>query len=149
MGYYLIYYKNINMKYIKFLLVGVLFGIVLSKAEIISWYRIYEMFRFESFHMYGVIGSSVIIGMVMVQIMKRIGLRGSNGDQIEFVPKEFSIPRYLFGGAIFGLGWAMVGACPGPVFILLGKGEFSILVVILGALFGTFLYGVLKNKLIH
>lgn len=137
------------MKYFKFLLVGVLFGIVLSKAEIISWYRIYEMFRFESFHMYGVIGSAVLIGIVMVQIMKRIEFKGTHGEQVQFVPKSFSVPRYLFGGIIFGLGWAMVGACPGPVFILLGKGVLSILVVILGALVGTFLYGLVKNKLVH
>ena len=137
------------MKYLKFLVVGVLFGIVLSKAEIISWYRIYEMFRFESFHMYGVIGSAVIIGMVMVQIMKIIELKSTSGEKVQFVPKDFSVPRYLYGGAIFGLGWAMVGACPGPVFILLGKGILSMLVVIVGALLGTFLYGLIKNKLIH
>jgi uncharacterized membrane protein YedE/YeeE len=137
------------MRYLKFLLVGVLFGIVLSKAEIISWYRIYEMFRFESFHMYGVIGSAVLIGIVMVQVMKRIEFKGTHGEQVQFVPKTFSVPRYLFGGILFGLGWAMIGACPGPVFILLGKGVVSILVVILGALIGTFLYGIWKHKLPH
>jgi uncharacterized membrane protein YedE/YeeE len=137
------------MRYLKFLLVGVLFGIVLSKAEIISWYRIYEMFRFESFHMYGVIGSAVLIGIVMVQVMKRIEFKGTQGEQVQFVPKTFSVPRYLFGGILFGLGWAMIGACPGPVFILLGKGVVSILVVILGALIGTFLYGIWKHKLPH
>lgn len=137
------------MRYLKFLLVGVLFGIVLSKAEIISWYRIYEMFRFESFHMYGVIGSAVLIGVVMVQVMKRIEFKGMHGEQVQFVPKTFSVPRYLFGGVLFGLGWAMIGACPGPVFILLGKGVVSILVVILGALIGTFLYGIWKHKLPH
>jgi uncharacterized membrane protein YedE/YeeE len=137
------------MRYLKFLLVGVLFGIVLSKAEIISWYRIYEMFRFESFHMYGVIGSAVLIGIVMVQVMKRIEFKGTHGEQVQFVPKTFSVPRYLFGGILFGLGWAMIGACPGPIFILLGKGVVSILVVILGALIGTFLYGIWKHKLPH
>ena len=137
------------MRYLKFLLVGVLFGIVLSKAEIISWYRIYEMFRFESFHMYGVIGSAVLIGIVMVQVMKRIEFKGTHGEQVQFVLKTFSVPRYLFGGILFGLGWAMIGACPGPVFILLGKGVVSILVVILGALIGTFLYGIWKHKLPH
>jgi uncharacterized membrane protein YedE/YeeE len=137
------------MRYLKFLLVGVLFGIVLSKAEIISWYRIYEMFRFESFHMYGVIGSAVLIGIVMVQVMKRIEFKGTHGEQVQFVPKTFSVPRYLFGGILFGLGWAMIGACPGPIFILLGKGVVSILVVILGALIGTLLYGIWKHKLPH
>jgi len=137
------------MKYIKFLVVGILFGIVLSKAEVISWYRIYEMFRFESFHMYGVIGSAVGVGIMMVQIIKRINLKGSDGNEISFIPKDFSIPRYLYGGILFGLGWAMVGACPGPIFILLGEGVYSMLVVLLGALLGTFLYGLLKNKLTH
>ena len=137
------------MKYFKFLLVGVLFGIVVSKVEIISKYRIYEMFRFESFYIYGVIGSAVLIGIGMVQIMKGLEFKGTHREQVQFVPMSFSVPRYLFGGIIFGLGLVMVGACPGPVFILLGKGVISILVVILVALIGTFLCGLVKNKLKH
>jgi uncharacterized membrane protein YedE/YeeE len=137
------------MKYIKFLLIGVVFGIVMSKAEIISWYRIYEMFRFESFHMYGVIGSAVILGASLVYIMKKLKLKSFDGERITFSPKNMSIPRYLIGGTIFGLGWAMTGACPGPMFVLLGKGVMSIVIVIFAAIFGTFLYGVLRDKLPH
>ena len=102
------------MKYLKFLTLGVVFGIVLSKSEVISWYRIYEMFKFDSFHMYGVIGSAVVLGIVIVQIIKRNHLKSIEGTEITFNPKNMSIPRYLFGGTIFGLGWALTGACPGP-----------------------------------
>jgi uncharacterized membrane protein YedE/YeeE len=137
------------MKYIKFLLIGVVFGIVMSKAEIISWYRIYEMFRFESFHMFGVIGSAVMLGVLLVYIMKRLKMKSFDGERITFSSKNMSIPRYLIGGTIFGLGWAMTGACPGPMFVLLGKGVLSILIVIVAAVFGTFLYGVLRDKLPH
>ena len=137
------------MKYLKFLLVGVAFGIVMTKAEIISWYRIYEMFRFESFHMYGVIGSAVILGAIVILLIKRSKLKSSKGEEIKFVDKKKSIVRYLVGGIIFGLGWAMTGACPGPMFVLLGNGVFSILIVIGSAVVGTFLYGLLKDKLPH
>ena len=98
------------MKYLKFLLLGVFFGIVLAKAEIISWYRIYEMFRFDAFHMYGVIGSAVVLGVIVVQIIKRSKMNDMYGDSITFDPKNRSIARYLIGGTFFGLGWALVGA---------------------------------------
>lgn len=137
------------MKYIKFLLTGVLFGIVMAKAEIISWYRIYEMFRFESFHMYGVIGTAVVIGAIVVQVIKRTQMKNTKGDIIHFNPKNRSITRYLIGGIFFGLGWALVGACPGPMFVLLGYGYFPLLVVVFGALLGTFVYGVTRSKLPH
>jgi uncharacterized membrane protein YedE/YeeE len=137
------------MKNIKFLLTGILFGIVMSKAEIISWYRIYEMFRFDAFHMYGVIGSAVIFGIVIIQSLKRFGAKNILGDTITFIPKNKSITRYLVGGTIFGLGWAMVGACPGPLFVLLGQGYLPILIVIIGALLGTLVYGLLRTKLPH
>ncbi len=137
------------MKYIKFLLTGVLFGIIMAKAEIISWYRIHEMFRFEAFHMYGVIGTAVILGVLMIQIMKRTKMKDYNGEQISFVPKTKSIARYLIGGTFFGLGWALVGACPGPMFVLLGYGYLPILIVLLGAMLGTFVYGMLRPKLPH
>ena len=137
------------MKYLNFLSVGILFGIIMSKAEIISWYRIYEMFRFEAFHMYGIIGSAVVLGIIMVQLFKRTFTKSISGEQIEFSPKKMSIPRYLFGGIIFGLGWAMVGSCPGPMFVLLGMGFYPIIVVIIGAMGGTFLYGLFKEKLPH
>jgi len=137
------------MQYLKYLITGTLFGIVMTKAEIISWYRIYEMFRFDSFHMYGIIGSAVILGVITVQLIKRTHLKNMYGDSIKFNPKNMSITRYLVGGIIFGLGWAMVGACPGPMFVLLGQGYVPILVVIFGALLGTLLYGMLRRKLPH
>lgn len=137
------------MKLLKFLLVGILFGIILAKAQIISWYRIYEMFQFDSFHMYGVIGSAVVLGIIATALIKKHSIRDMYNDIIVLSPKNMSITRYLVGGIIFGLGWAMVGACPGPMFILIGYGYGSILVVMAGALIGTFLYGILRNKLPH
>lgn len=136
-------------KYIKFILAGIVFGIILSKAEVISWYRIYEMFRFESFHMYGVIGSAVAIGIVGVQLIKRRHLKSIEGMEIKIAPKAMGISRYLIGGSIFGLGWAMTGACPGPMFILLGKGIGVAAIVILSATLGTFAYGLVRDKLPH
>lgn len=137
------------MKFIKYLLVGAIFGITLAKAEVISWYRIYEMFRFQSFHMYGVIGSAVVIGIIFVQIIKRTNMKSLDGEPIVIPPKQMSIPRYLFGGIIFGLGWAMTGACPGPMFILIGNGITVVIVMVLAAILGTYVYGLLRNKLPH
>ena len=129
------------MKYLKFILLGIFFGIALAKAEIVSWYRIYEMFQFDSFHMYGVIGSAVVLGVIAVQLIKRSKMKDMYGEQISFNDKNMSIARYLIGGTFFGLGWALVGACPGPMFILLGYGYTPILVVIAGAILGTYVYG--------
>ena len=137
------------MKFLKFLFVGIFFGIVLSKSEVISWYRIYEMFRFQSFHMYGIIGSSVVLGIISLIIMKRIDLKAINGADISYSVKEFSITRYLVGGIIFCIGWALTGACPGPTFVLVGQGFGVFIVVILSAMIGTFLYGLVKEKLPH
>lgn len=137
------------MKYFKFIFAGVVFGIILAKAEVISWYRIYEMFRFDSFHMYGIIGSAVILGIIGVQFIKRGQKKDMYGKLITFNDKNRSIPRYLIGGTFFGLGWALVGACPGPMFILLGAGYWPILIVILGALVGTYIYGLLRPSLPH
>lgn len=137
------------MKFIKYILLGIFFGITFTKAEIISWYRIYEMFRFESFHMYGVIGSAVVLGIIVVQYIKRRKVKDIAGNEIVFTPKDFSIPRYLIGGTIFGLGWAMTGACPGPMFVLLGNGVLAIAVVIAFAVLGTFVYGLVRDKLPH
>lgn len=137
------------MKYIKFVLIGVFFGVVLYKSEAVSWFRIYEMFRFESFHMYGIIGSAVGLGIVLVQILKRGSIKALDGSAINFSPKEKGITRYLVGGIIFGLGWALAGACPGPIYILAGAGYWPILIVLAGALLGTFVYGLLKPKLPH
>ncbi len=137
------------MKLIKYLLIGILFGVILTKAEIISWYRIYEMFRFQSFHMYGVIGSAITVGIIINQAIKRFKIKSIDGDVIDIPPKQRGITRYLFGGTLFGFGWAMTGACPGPLFILLGNGVGVIAVVILSALLGTYVYGLLKTKLPH
>lgn len=137
------------MQYLKFILIGILFGIVMVKAEIISWFRIYEMFRFDSFHMYGIIGSAVILGAIGTYLMKKSKAKSIDGNVIQFNPKNMSIPRYLLGGIFFGLGWALVGACPGPMFVLLGAGYLPILVVLFGALIGTFTYGALRSKLPH
>jgi len=137
------------MQYIKFILLGALFGIIMVKAEIISWFRIYEMFRFDSFHMYGIIGSAVVLGAVGTFQIKKRKIKALDGNMIQFSSKEMSMVRYLLGGILFGLGWALVGACPGPMFVLLGAGYLPILIVIFGALFGTFTYGVLRNKLPH
>ena len=137
------------MKYLKFLLLGILFGLVMAKAEIISWYRIYEMFNFDAFHMYGVIGSAVILGAIGVQILKRSKAKSIHGENLQLKDKDSGVARYLVGGTIFGLGWALIGACPGPIFVLIGYGYLPILVVLIGALIGTFLYGMLRSKLPH
>ncbi|MCF6213999.1 MAG: YeeE/YedE family protein [Flavobacteriaceae bacterium] len=137
------------MKNIKFLLVGVLFGIILSKAEIISWFRIYEMFKFQSFHMYGIIGSAVVIGIGLMFLFKTKKIKTIQGEAIEVIAKKKGVSRNLLGGIIFGLGWALGGACPGPMFALVGKGILPILVVLLGALLGAFTYHAVKQKLPH
>ncbi|MFT5963397.1 MAG: putative membrane protein YedE/YeeE [Flavobacterium sp.] len=137
------------MKVLKYLLVGFVFGIVLTKSEAVSWYRIYEMFQFQSFHMYGIIMVAIGTGVIGIQIIKRKKIKDIKGLAIEIADKESGSYRYWIGGLIFGLGWALVGSCPGPIFILLGAGFWSILIVFFGALVGTYLYGVLKNKLPH
>jgi uncharacterized membrane protein YedE/YeeE len=137
------------MKLIKFIFAGILFGIVMTKSEAISWYRIQEMFRFQSFHMYGIIGTAVVLGIITVAAIKRWSVRDMEGKPIQFQPKERSVIRYLAGGAIFGLGWAMSGSCPGPIVVNIGYGYLSLSIVFVFALLGTFLYGVLKDKLPH
>ena len=135
------------MKQLKFLLLGIFFGIVLAKAQVISWFRIYEMFRFESFHMYGIIGSAVVLGIVIVQFIKRSNLKSINGLPIIIAPKATTYKASIFGGILFGLGWALVGACPGPIFILIGAGFWAFAIVLIAALLGTFVYGILSDKL--
>lgn len=135
------------MKHVKFLLAGIVFGIILTKAEVISWYRIYEMFRFESFHMYGVIGSAVIMGILIVQFIKRLDLNDIEGVPIIIQPKNKTFWKPLLGGSIFGLGWALTGACPGPIYILIGNGYSTFIVVLLSAVLGTFTYGLVMHKL--
>jgi uncharacterized membrane protein YedE/YeeE len=137
------------MKYIKYLLIGVLFGFIMTKSEAISWFRIQEMFRFQSFHMYGIIGSALVFGIVVVQLIKLKNIKTINGDVISFPKKKFSVARYLLGGITFGLGWALSGACPGPMYILVGNGFSVYIVVILSALLGTYVYGLQKDRLPH
>jgi uncharacterized membrane protein YedE/YeeE len=137
------------MKILKYLLVGFVFGIVLTKSEAVSWYRIYEMFQFDSFHMYGIIMTAIFTGVIGIQIIKKYNVNDIKGDPIEIQDKEKGTFRYWIGGLFFGLGWAMVGACPGPIFILLGAGFMSVGFILFGALLGTFLYGVIKDKLPH
>ncbi|WP_418512603.1 DUF6691 family protein [Corallibacter sp.] len=137
------------MRTLFFLFIGILFGITMFKSEAASWFRIYEMFQFQSFHMYGIIGSALVSGIFVVQIIKRFKIKSFYGEKITFNPKDKSFSRYFFGGIIFGLGWALAGACPGPMFTLAGAGYLSILIVIIAAVLGTFLYGLLKNKLPH
>ena len=137
------------MKFIKFLLLGIVFGIVMAKSEAISWFRIQEMFRFQAFHMYGIIGTAVILGVIGVALIKKFKIRDFHGNPILFHPKEKSIVRYLVGGTIFGFGWALSGACPGPMVVNIGYGFFAMAIVFLFALIGTFLYGYFKEKLPH
>jgi uncharacterized protein len=137
------------MKFIKFLILGILFGIVMAKSEAFSWYRIQEMFRFQSFHMYGIIGTAVMLGMIGVAVIKKFGIRDFAGNPILFHPKDRSYPRYLLGGTVFGLGWALSGACPGPMVVNIGYGYFSFVIVFFFALLGTVLYGIFKDRLPH
>ena len=137
------------MKLIKFLLTGVLFGIVMAKSEALSWYRIQEMFRFQAFHMYGIIGTAVILGVIGVALIKKFNLRDISGNPIKFFPKDKSTPRYIIGGIIFGLGWALSGVCPGPMVVNIGYGYLSMGIVFLFAIIGTYLYGIVKDKLPH
>ncbi|REG99768.1 DUF6691 family protein [Flavobacterium aquicola] len=137
------------MNVLKYFLVGFLFGIVLTKSEAVSWYRIYEMFHFQSFHMYGIIGVAVATGILGVQIIKRRNIKDIKGLPIEIHEKDRGTARYLIGGISFGLGWALVGSCPGPIFILIGAGFLPVIFVLIGALIGTIIYGALKSKLPH
>ncbi len=137
------------MKILKYIVVGFVFGIVLTKSEAVSWYRIYEMFQFQSFHMYGIIMTAIGVGVIGIQVIKRNNLKNIKGQPISIAEKEKGTFRYWIGGLIFGLGWGLVGACPGPIFILIGAGFMSVGLILIGALLGTFVYGVLKDKLPH
>jgi uncharacterized membrane protein YedE/YeeE len=133
---------------IKYLVVGVLFGIVFVKAEIISWFRIQEMFRFQSFHMYGVIGSAVVVGAISVFLIKRFNIKTIYGEPVHFQKKKFNKGQVI-GGLLFGFGWAITGACPGPLFALIGTGATVIIVVLLSAIAGTWVYGRFRENLPH
>jgi uncharacterized protein len=137
------------MKLFKFLILGTIFGIVMAKSEAFSWFRIQEMFRFQAFHMYGIIGTAVVLGAAGVALIKKFGIRDYAGNPILFHPKDKSYKRYILGGAIFGLGWALSGACPGPMVVNIGYGYLSFVIVFSFAIFGTYIYGVIKNYLPH
>ena len=137
------------MKALKFVLTGILFGIVMTKSEAISWYRIQEMFRFQSFHMFGIIGTAVAIGIIGVYLINKYKLKDIEGQSIVISTKDKGWKRALIGGIIFGLGWALTGACPGPMFINVGAGYLVMLLVIFGAVLGTYIYGIVKVKLPH
>jgi uncharacterized membrane protein YedE/YeeE len=131
---------------IKYLVVGIMFGIVFVKAEIISWFRIQEMFRLQSFHMYGVIGSAVVVGMISIFLIKKFNIKTITGESVVFHPKTFQKGQ-VYGGLIFGLGWAITGACPGPIFAQIGSGYVVVLVTLLSAIAGTWTYGRIKGSL--
>jgi len=134
--------------YLRYLLAGVLFGIFLIKGEVVSWFRIQEMFRFQSFHMFGVIGSALVVGIVSVWLIRRFNIKTIDGDPITFTPKKFNKGQ-IYGGLIFGLGWGLTGACPGPLFAQVGMGFTVVLIVILSAIAGTWVYGKYRDRLPH
>ncbi len=137
------------MKSIVYIIVGVFFGILMYKSEAASWFRIYEMFEFGAFHMYGIIGSALFLGVIGTLLIKKFNIKALGGQDMQLKPKDKSFARYMFGGILFGLGWALAGACPGPMYVLVGSGYVSILLVIAGALLGTFVYGLVREKLPH
>jgi uncharacterized membrane protein YedE/YeeE len=134
-----------NLKYVA---VGIGFGIIFVKAEIISWFRIQEMFRLQSFHMYGIIGSAIMVGLLSVFLIKKFNIKTIYGETIVFHPKEFNKGN-IYGGLLFGLGWAITGACPGPLFAQIGSGAVVIIVTLLSAIAGTWVYGYVREKLPH
>lgn len=136
------------MKNIKYVLAGTVFGITFVKAEVISWFRIQEMFRFQSFHMYGVLGTAVLTGIISVALIKKFKLKSVEGEPIVIPPKEFSLGQ-IIGGVLFGFGWALTGACPGPLFAQIGAGYSVVSVSLLSAIAGTWVYGLIKDKLPH
>ena len=137
------------MKNIPFLITGIFFGIVMTKSEAISWFRIHEMFRFESFHMYGIIGTAVGIGATAMFLLKKFKVKTLSGDYVSYTPMQMNVARHLLAGSIFGLGWALTGCCPGPMYVLIGQGYWIIVVAMLSAILGTYTYGVLRDKLPH
>nr|WP_315033650.1 DUF6691 family protein [uncultured Chryseobacterium sp.] len=133
---------------LKYLAAGVIFGIIFVKAEVISWFRIQEMFRLQSFHMYGIIGSAVLVGMISVGLIKKFNLKTMSGEPVTLVSKKFNKGQ-IYGGLIFGFGWAMTGACPGPLFAQIGTGALAVSVTLLSAVSGTWVYGYLRDRLPH
>jgi uncharacterized membrane protein YedE/YeeE len=135
--------------YLRYLLLGTFFGIVLIKSEVISWYRIQEMFRFQGFHMYGIFATAILTGVLSVWLIRRFDLRSLDGEPLDYPAKEPRRYSYLFGGTIFGLGWGLAGACPGPVAALIGAGYGAFMVVLASAIVGTWVYGYVRHKLPH
>ncbi|MBC7536659.1 MAG: YeeE/YedE family protein [Ferruginibacter sp.] len=140
--------KESIFSYLKYLLMGLFFGVILVKSEVISWYRIQEMFRLQSFHMFGVIGSAVVTGIMSIWLIKKFKIKTISGQQIELPAKEFQKGQ-IYGGLIFGFGWAITGACPGPLFAQIGSGFGVIIVTLLSAVAGTWMYGLIREKLPH
>ncbi|WP_416864179.1 MAG: DUF6691 family protein [Imperialibacter sp.] len=136
------------MKNIRYLFLGIVFGVILTKAEVISWFRIQEMFRFQSIHMYAIIGSAVVVGAILVFIVRRLSLKTIDGETITLPAKRMD-KGVVIGGTIFGLGWALTGACPGPLYALVGSGTTVMIVGLGSALLGTWTYGALQKKLPH
>ncbi len=134
--------------HLKYLVVGILFGVVFVKAEIISWFRMQEMFRLQSFHMYGVIGTAVVVGAISVYCIKKFQIKTIHGEQIKFSDKTFNWGQVI-GGLLFGLGWALTGACPGPLFAQIATGSFAVIIVLMSAIAGTWVYGLVREKLPH
>jgi uncharacterized protein len=132
----------------KYLIVGLLFGVVFVKAEVVSWFRIQEMFRLQSFHMYGIIGSAVMVAMLSIWLIKKFGVKTLSGEPITIKPKEFNKGQ-IYGGILFGLGWAVTGACPGPLFAQIGTGATVVVVTLISAIFGTWVYGKFRDRLPH
>ena len=137
------------MKNISFFAIGIFFGITMTKSEAISWFRIHEMFRFESFHMYGIIGTAVVLGAIIIWAMKKFAVKTKRGHLVTYNPMKLSIKRHLIAGSLFGLGWTLVGSCPGPMYILLGHGYWMFALVILSAVLGTYTYGLVRDRLPH
>ncbi len=133
---------------LKYMFVGLAFGIVFVKAEIISWFRIQEMFRLQSFHMYGVIGSAIAVGVISVVLIKRFNIKTIYGEAITFHPRSFNKGQ-VYGGLLFGFGWAITGACPGPLYAQIGSGAYVIVITLLSAVAGTWVYGYFREKLPH
>lgn len=137
------------MKNVRILLAGIIFGIIMVKSEAVSWFRIQEMFRFQSFHMYGIICTAVVVGAVLLQVVKRSRLKNIDGDDITIPQRPPLYKAAILGGIIFGIGWAFTGACPGPLFVNLGAGYSVIIAPILAAVLGAFVYGLLQKRLPH
>ena len=136
------------MNKIKFLLLGFIFGFTLVKSEAVSWFRIQEMFHFQSFHMYGIIGCAVVVGIISVWLIKKYNVKTTKGEEVRLVGKEMN-KGTVIGGLLFGFGWAMTGACPGPLYVLIGSGYLIVLAALLSAILGTYVYGVVKDRLPH